>query len=265
MPSSSRHLNLKSSISQKPKSRIFSSQNSRSHSELRASRTPTKMIIENFFIDLDEILQTSRIIPSRVLNKLEGMKTLIHAYQSVANNQYSRLLGHMLKVIDILENNYEFPYSIDSQIRFIANSVNNKSQKTANSADYEKARAFFLRSLSEITAKKLLVHSIQTLKNVNRPSKQEIMLIESFLTLFCKVDNTIDVNLGFKVMKARVWQAFISYLAKPGQVIQTIRKFPDFINTKKIDYKSIRVSREIFSKVTEKPFPFIYGFVEACF
>ena len=73
------------------------------------------------------------------------------------------------------------------------------------------------------------------------------------------------MNVGFNVMKSRVWPVFRRYAAKPGHVVQTVRRYPEYIKKKQIDHRTIKVARDIFAGVKDIALPSIYYFLEACF
>ena len=92
-----------------------------------------------------------------------------------------------------------------------------------------------------------------------------VLLAEAFLVLFCKVDKLIEVNPALDILKSRIWFSFIAYISTPGNVIVTMRKFPDFISEQRIKASTIKRSKESFSKIKTPPLVFIYQYLKTAY
>lgn len=237
----------------------------------RRGQLHAKRLIEGFFVKLDACLNKNRELPRKLIEKAQRIRGLIVIYRGMASEAYLGVLDQMLYIVDKLLRDENVDYSVDSHVRYLVNCI--ASHRTVPSLDYTQHSAIAVQqatqqlnaTLRQLTAKKLLVKSMQQLKGFRFPSRDTLLLIQSFLCLFCQVDKTIDVTPGFSLMKSRLWSVFNKYLANPGNAIQTLRKFPHFIVTKRISFKNVQASRELFRKINSETIPCIHRYLDTAF
>ncbi|CAG9311929.1 unnamed protein product [Blepharisma stoltei] len=95
---------------------------------------------------------------------------------------------------------------------------------------------------------KVTVKTLKDFRAQKFPGQDIQELAHSFLILVSEVDSHVTVSSGFKVMKSRLWEVLQKYTSNVGQVVQTIRKIPNFIKEGKIRESVIFDAYSHFSK-----------------
>jgi hypothetical protein len=118
-----------------------------------------------------------------------------------------------------------------------------------------------------LALKNLTMKKIQMLQ---KPAKDEnsLCLIYSFLIILAEVDRNIEFTPGIKVMRSKVWIIFDYYAAKPGFLVQIVKKIPKLIKDQKIPENDIKKSLALFNMVIEArlgPFKIIHEILKQTF
>lgn len=71
------------------------------------------------------------------------------------------------------------------------------------------------------------------------------------LLLLSPADIAIDIGPNHKVLVSRTWEITRSYLSRPGNVIQSLRKLPDWVKQDKINQQTIKQLVERTRRIRE--------------
>lgn len=111
-----------------------------------------------------------------------------------------------------------------------------------------------LRSIEEhmrITISNMPLKSLNELKKLACPPAEVQSLSYALLTLFTEINSNLDTsaNGSNRVMSSRAWETMGLFLSKPGNVIQTMRKYADCVRSDKISHNIVKKSKEVFIKI----------------
>jgi hypothetical protein len=111
-----------------------------------------------------------------------------------------------------------------------------------------------LRSIEEhmrITISNMPLKSLNEMKKLACPPSEIQSLSYALLTLFTEINSNLDtsVNGSSRVMSSRAWETMGLFLSKPGNVIQTMRKYADCVRGDKISNNIVKKAKEVFLKI----------------
>lgn len=212
----------------------------------------TKSKVEHFFLELHEALNKYGYIPNELTILMPEIQQSL-AYLKSEMKGLCIILDLMEDILASL-NTTQTPSDLQKSVELTLALIeahpmdDNISRSLTDYLDNK------LRSIEEhmrITISNIPLKSLTDLKKLACPPADIQTLSYALLTLFTQINSNLDTSAnGFsRVMNSRAWETMNLFLSKPGNVIQTMRKYADCVKDGKISMNIVKKAKEIFSKI----------------
>jgi hypothetical protein len=216
--------------------------------------------IETFFNELNSAIKDKKFIDEKFLIRLPDitekfieLKTGSEALPSELLEQIEQTLRVLVQILGTQDKLVTKEFT--SNMQALTRMLNAKSPEELQSAfefcNLEK-KLIDCEEQMKSTIASVACRGLVELKKLSYPASDIQFLSLAILTLFSEVDCNIDVNVSCKVLSSRAWECMTNYLNKPGEVMQTLRKYTDFVKESRISNSVYKKVNDYLNKVTEE-------------
>lgn len=156
-----------------------------------------------------------------------SMKVELQNLQTNLKPESSKICTFLTDLNAILSRQSTFPENLSPYLEEIICTIELKYPLITPCLSLAEAESILYISICRFSMKKIQVIFTQKLRKIAFPSNDLQSSVAALLILLGEVD--LSLNRTLKNHKSRLWEIFIEYSQNPGQLIQSLRKTPEFI------------------------------------
>lgn len=224
------------------------------------SRIEFHQNIENFFFELSSAIKDKKSIDEKFLIRLPDitekfieLKNRSEALPDELIEQMEQTLRGLVQILGTQDKlvTKEFTSNLQALIKMLNAKSSEELQSAFQFCNLEK-KLIACEEQMKNTIASVACRGLVELKKLAYPAADIQLLSLAILTLFSEVDCNIDVNVSCKVLSSRAWECMTNYLNKPGEVMQTLRKYTEFVRESRISNSVYKKVSDYLNKVTEE-------------